>query len=72
MICAAVAGTPDPFAADSAVVPRADDCIARMMRKSNRAMSTSTPRYSFCRASDYWFATKGLADSAGYNAIPMD
>ena len=36
---------------------RADNCIARMMRKSTTRGHRRTPRYCFCRASDCWFAT---------------
>ena len=37
---------------------RADDCMARMMRKSNGARSPSdAPLLLFCRASHCWFAT---------------
>jgi hypothetical protein len=44
---------------------RADDCIARMMRKSNHVRSPSDAALLLCRASDYWFATQGIASSVG-------
>jgi len=44
---------------------RLDDCMARMMRKSNRKRATSdVALLLFCRASDYWFATKRITTSA--------
>jgi len=55
------------YATDSVVVPRAggrlqgpDDAQAEPLE-----VDVGTPRYCFCRASDYWFATPGPV-TAGY------
>lgn len=52
---------------------RADDRMARMMRKSNHARSPSDAALLlFCKASDYWFATVAAAASTTWSRPPGD
>ncbi len=49
---------------------RADDCMARMMRKSNHARSPSDAALLLCRASDCWFATHAIASPVTGGGLP--